>query len=99
MQSIIDLQDFQDAEPDVIAHCASAIIERFNEDGMQFDAALKALCRKRKGLVVEVKVSLDNACTIFIFLSSNFCCCLLIVFFTAWQYHIAFVILIYLAFI
>ncbi|XP_020702358.1 uncharacterized protein At3g49140 isoform X2 [Dendrobium catenatum] len=52
-QSIIDLQDFQDAEPDVLAHCASAIIERFSEDGMQFDAALKALCRKRKGLVVE----------------------------------------------
>ncbi|XP_020576976.1 uncharacterized protein At3g49140 isoform X2 [Phalaenopsis equestris] len=52
-QSTINLQDFQDAEPDVLAHCASAIMQRFCEDGKQFVAALKALCRKKKGLVVE----------------------------------------------
>lgn len=53
VQSTISSQDFQDAEPDLLAHFASAIIERFNECGMQCSAALKSLCRKRKGLVVE----------------------------------------------
>lgn len=52
-QSVINFQDFQDAEPDVLAHCASAIIERFSESGIHGNDALKALCRKRKGLVVE----------------------------------------------
>ncbi|KAG0491993.1 hypothetical protein HPP92_005391 [Vanilla planifolia] len=52
-QSSIDLEDFQDAEPDILVHCASAIIERFNEYGMQCDSALISLCRKRKGLAVE----------------------------------------------
>lgn len=54
-QSTINSQDFQDAEPDLLARSASAIIERFNEYEMGCTAALKALCRKRKGLVVEVK--------------------------------------------
>ncbi|PKA49939.1 Uncharacterized protein AXF42_Ash019255 [Apostasia shenzhenica] len=52
-QSTVDLHDFQDAEPDVLAHSASSIIKRFNEYKMQCDAALKALCRKRKGIIVE----------------------------------------------
>ncbi|XP_008802363.1 uncharacterized protein At3g49140 isoform X2 [Phoenix dactylifera] len=52
-QSMISLQDFQDAEPDVLAHSASAIIERSNEYGVQCNAALRSLCRRRKGLVVE----------------------------------------------
>lgn len=54
-QSAIDLQDFQDAEPDVLLHCASNIIERFNEHEMKCDAALKTLCRKKKGLLAEVR--------------------------------------------
>ncbi|OAY73893.1 Uncharacterized protein ACMD2_01238 [Ananas comosus] len=53
LSSMIDLQEFQDAEPDVLANSASAIIERFNEYGTQCNTALKALCRRRKGLTVE----------------------------------------------
>lgn len=52
-RSIISSQDFQDAEPDILAHSASAIIERFNEYGIHNSIALQTLCRKRKGLNVE----------------------------------------------
>ncbi|XP_064969450.1 uncharacterized protein At3g49140-like isoform X1 [Musa acuminata AAA Group] len=52
-QSLISLQEFQDAEPDLLAHSASAIIERINEYGLQCNVALKALCRRKKGLNVE----------------------------------------------
>ncbi|XP_042515781.1 uncharacterized protein At3g49140-like [Macadamia integrifolia] len=52
VQSSISLQHFQDAEPDVLVHSSSEIIERFNEKGMKSNAALKSLCRK-KGLNVE----------------------------------------------
>lgn len=52
-QTMIDLQDFLDAEPDVLAHSAPAIIDSFSEYGVQGSIALKALCRKKKGLIVE----------------------------------------------
>ncbi|XP_072972000.1 uncharacterized protein At3g49140 isoform X1 [Typha angustifolia] len=52
-KSIVNLQDFQDAEPDILAQSASSIIERINEYGTQCTTALKALCRRRKGLNVE----------------------------------------------
>ncbi|KAJ0977422.1 hypothetical protein J5N97_012896 [Dioscorea zingiberensis] len=52
-QTMIDLQDFLDAEPDVLAHSSPAIIDRFGEYGLQGNLALKALCRKKKGLIVE----------------------------------------------
>uniref|UniRef100_A0A2P2KPW8 Uncharacterized protein At3g49140 n=1 Tax=Rhizophora mucronata TaxID=61149 RepID=A0A2P2KPW8_RHIMU len=51
-QSTISLQDFQDAEPDVLLHSTSAIVELFHAKGIRFDTALKALCKK-KGLHVE----------------------------------------------
>lgn len=60
MQSLISLQEFQDAEPDLLAHSASAIIERINEYGLQCNVALKALCRRKKGLNVEVSFSIDS---------------------------------------
>jgi len=47
------LQDFQDAEPDILVHSTSAIIERFNNRGINSSIALKALCKK-KGLHAEV---------------------------------------------
>lgn len=53
MQSTISLEDFQDAEPDVLVNATSEIVDRFNERGIRCDVALKALC-KRKGLHVEV---------------------------------------------
>lgn len=52
VQSVINLQDFQDAEPDVLAHSTSAIIENFSQKGIQCNVALKAFCKK-KGLNVE----------------------------------------------
>ncbi|KAB1227202.1 hypothetical protein CJ030_MR1G022622 [Morella rubra] len=48
----ISLQDFQDAEPDVLAHSTPRIVERFSEKGISCNVALKALCKK-KGLNVE----------------------------------------------
>ncbi|KAH8489461.1 hypothetical protein Peur_059019 [Populus x canadensis] len=51
-QSVVSLQDFQDAEPDVLAHSTSAILEHFSGKGSRCNVALKALC-KRKGLHVE----------------------------------------------
>ncbi|KAH7573391.1 hypothetical protein JRO89_XS03G0138700 [Xanthoceras sorbifolium] len=52
LQYTINLQDFQDAEPDVLVHSTSAIIEHFSQKGMTCNVALKALCKK-KGLNVE----------------------------------------------
>ncbi|EOY04956.1 Pentatricopeptide repeat superfamily protein isoform 1 [Theobroma cacao] len=50
--SLISLQDFQDAEPDVLVHSTSAILERFSQNGIRCNVALKALCKK-KGLQIE----------------------------------------------
>ncbi|XP_010525800.1 PREDICTED: uncharacterized protein At3g49140 [Tarenaya hassleriana] len=52
IQSSVSLQDFQDAEPDILVHSTSAIIDRFNKKGINCNMALKALCKK-KGLQVE----------------------------------------------
>lgn len=52
VQSPVSLQDFQDAEPDILAHSTSAIIEHFCQKGIMCNVALKALCKK-KGLNVE----------------------------------------------
>lgn len=53
LQSEISLQDFQDAEPDILVHSTAEIVERFSEKGIRCNIALKALCKKR-GLHVEV---------------------------------------------
>jgi len=50
---VVSLQDFQDAEPDVLAPSTSAILEHFSGKGSRCNVALKALCKK-KGLHVEV---------------------------------------------
>lgn len=54
MQSTISLEDFQDAEPDILVHSMSAILKHFNQMETRCDVALKALCKK-KGVHVEVK--------------------------------------------
>ncbi|CAN4100694.1 unnamed protein product [Withania somnifera] len=51
-QVAVNLNDFQDAEPDSLVHSAPAIVERFRQQGTRCKYALKALCRK-KGLHVE----------------------------------------------
>ncbi|GAA0178648.1 hypothetical protein LIER_29867 [Lithospermum erythrorhizon] len=52
VQSAIRLHDFQDAEPDILVHTVPGIVERLDEGRVRYDAALRALCRK-KGLNVE----------------------------------------------
>ncbi|XP_071900838.1 uncharacterized protein At3g49140 isoform X5 [Coffea arabica] len=51
-QLAISLEDFQDAEPDILVHSTAALVERFDEPGVRCNFALKALCKK-KGLLVE----------------------------------------------
>ncbi|KAJ3678145.1 hypothetical protein LUZ60_001948 [Juncus effusus] len=52
-QSSIVVHDFQDAEPDILACSSSLIIDRINIHGKKSNSALRALCRKKKGLIVE----------------------------------------------
>eukprot|EP01018_Ginkgo_biloba_P018241 Gb_25444 [translate_table: standard] len=52
-QSAVSLQDFQQAEPDILAHSATTIIARINAGGKKTENALKSLCRKKKGIQVE----------------------------------------------
>ncbi|CAA3009940.1 uncharacterized protein At3g49140 isoform X1 [Olea europaea subsp. europaea] len=53
VQSVVGVQDFQYAEPDVLVHSTPAILEHFGETDTRSKFALKALCKK-KGLDVEV---------------------------------------------
>lgn len=55
LQSSIEVQDFYEGEPDILAHSAEAIMERVNSGGSRTDRALKALCRREKGLEVDVR--------------------------------------------
>ncbi|KAI4311394.1 hypothetical protein MLD38_036296 [Melastoma candidum] len=52
IQCEIEVQDFLDAEPDILVHSTAAILERFSENGIRCDDALKELCKK-KGLRAE----------------------------------------------
>ncbi|GAY48909.1 hypothetical protein CUMW_115250 [Citrus unshiu] len=52
IRSPVSLQDFQDAEPNILVHSTSAIIEHFSLKGIRCNVALKVLCKK-KGLKVE----------------------------------------------
>ncbi|CAK9139482.1 unnamed protein product [Ilex paraguariensis] len=51
-RSAISLEDFQDAEPDILVNSTPAIVDRFSEKGISCDFALRSLCKK-KGLPVE----------------------------------------------
>lgn len=48
------IQDFQDAQPDVIAHSAANIISRLKAGGEKITEAFKAICWTHKGIKVEV---------------------------------------------
>ena len=48
------IQDFRDAQPDVIAHSAANIISRLKAGGEKITEAFKALCWRHKGIKVEV---------------------------------------------
>ncbi|CAN8254224.1 unnamed protein product [Cochlearia groenlandica] len=60
-ESSISLQDFQDAEPDILVHSSSAIIDRFNDRGINSSIALKALCKKKGHHAEEANlISVDS---------------------------------------
>ncbi|KAL2651789.1 hypothetical protein R1flu_019917 [Riccia fluitans] len=52
-QSNIEVRDFAFAEPDILAHFSTAIMEKINADGNKVDTALKALVQRCKGLEAE----------------------------------------------
>ncbi|KAI3683436.1 hypothetical protein L1987_83939 [Smallanthus sonchifolius] len=52
VQSAINLQDFRDAEPDILVHSIPDIIAHFGDDTMDCNLALKSLCKKN-GFQVE----------------------------------------------
>ncbi|CAI9117378.1 OLC1v1018763C2 [Oldenlandia corymbosa var. corymbosa] len=52
VQLDISLEDFEDAEPDILVHSAPSLVERYGDQGTKCSFALKALCKK-KGLIVE----------------------------------------------
>lgn len=58
-QSTVKIQDFRDAQPDVIAHSAANIISRLKAGGEKITEAFKALCWRHKGIKVE-EVSLSG---------------------------------------
>ena len=51
----MDLEDFQKAQPDAIAHSVSKIISRLKAGGEKTTQALKSLCWRCKGIQVEVR--------------------------------------------
>ncbi|PIN11749.1 hypothetical protein CDL12_15643 [Handroanthus impetiginosus] len=51
-QSVVGVQDFQYAEPDILVHSIPSLLEHFEETGTRCKVALKALCKKR-GIHVE----------------------------------------------
>ncbi|KAH9328159.1 hypothetical protein KI387_000267, partial [Taxus chinensis] len=52
-QSLVNLHDFQQAEPDILAHSASTIMARINAGGKKAKTALKSLCKRTRGIQVE----------------------------------------------
>ncbi|KAH7680550.1 FMN-binding split barrel-containing protein [Dioscorea alata] len=58
-QSTVKIQDFRDAQPDVIAHSAANIISRLKAGGEKITEAFKAICWRHKGIKVE-EISLSG---------------------------------------
>lgn len=52
-QTIVSLEDFQHAEPDILVYSATEIIDRVDNGGGKTKRALRSLCWKKKGLHVE----------------------------------------------
>lgn len=53
VQSAINLQDFRDAEPDILVHSIPDIIAHLGDSTIDCNLALKSLCKKN-GFHVEV---------------------------------------------
>eukprot|EP00252_Welwitschia_mirabilis_P016934 TRINITY_DN37690_c0_g1_i1.p1 TRINITY_DN37690_c0_g1~~TRINITY_DN37690_c0_g1_i1.p1 ORF type:complete len:508 (-),score=110.82 TRINITY_DN37690_c0_g1_i1:123-1646(-) len=52
-QSDVSLEDFQQAEPDILAHSGSNIIARISASGYKAKVALMSLCERVKGIQVQ----------------------------------------------
>ncbi|PWA72358.1 hypothetical protein CTI12_AA271390 [Artemisia annua] len=56
VQSAINLQDFRDAEPDILVHSVPDIVAHFSEDTMDCNHALRSLCKKNGFYVEEANI-------------------------------------------
>ncbi|XP_071688165.1 uncharacterized protein At3g49140-like [Rutidosis leptorrhynchoides] len=56
VQSAINLQDFRDAEPDILAHSIPDIIAHFDENILNSNLALRSLCKKNGFYVEEANI-------------------------------------------
>ncbi|XP_026443972.1 uncharacterized protein At3g49140-like [Papaver somniferum] len=52
-QSVVEVHDFQKAQPDAIAHSAEKIMSRLKAGGEKTTQALKSLCLRVKGFPIE----------------------------------------------
>ncbi|KAI3944711.1 hypothetical protein MKW98_021169, partial [Papaver atlanticum] len=52
-QSVVEVNDFQKAQPDAIAHSAEKIMSRLKAGGEKTTQALKSLCLRVKGFPIE----------------------------------------------
>ncbi|WOL12665.1 hypothetical protein Cni_G21432 [Canna indica] len=61
-QLAIKIQEYRDAQPDVLAHASTNIMSRLKAGGEKISKALKLLCMRQKGILVEeaVVVGLDS---------------------------------------
>ncbi|KAF2312222.1 hypothetical protein GH714_028600 [Hevea brasiliensis] len=51
--TVVEVEDFREAQPDAIAHSAGKILSRLKAGGEKISQALKSLCWKCKGIQVE----------------------------------------------
>nr|GEW26329.1 hypothetical protein [Tanacetum cinerariifolium] len=56
VQTPINLQDFRDAEPDILVHSVPDIVAQFSEDTMDCNHALRSLCKKNGFHVEEANI-------------------------------------------
>ncbi|KAL7615659.1 hypothetical protein Lser_V15G02646 [Lactuca serriola] len=56
VQSVINLKDFRDAEADILVHSIHEIVENLNENTMNSNLALRALCKKNGFHVEEANI-------------------------------------------
>ncbi|OMO66878.1 FMN-binding split barrel [Corchorus olitorius] len=52
-QTVVELEDFKQAQPDAIAHSSAKIISRLKAGGEKITQALRSLCWRCKGIQVE----------------------------------------------
>lgn len=54
MQTLVEVEDFHQAQPDVVAQSAVKILSHFKADAVGTIKAIKSLCQRCKGILAEV---------------------------------------------